>query len=381
MKEQEQTLLLPPERAEEAGELVRRGKLAVFPTETVYGLGADALNGEACGRVFRAKGRPADNPLIVHLPDLGSLDALFPTLDRRARALFDAFAPGPLSVIVSKSAAGSPICEAATAGLDTVAIRIPRHPVATAFLRAAGVPVAAPSANLSGRPSPTTFDMAVADMMGRVAAILDGGDCEVGLESTVIDLRGGGFTILRHGVITDEMVLRVLGRGERAVEVGEQEQGTGTQSPRSPGMKYSHYKPRAEVAAVESAVLRGFAGAEALLREFSVGGDEPRLVGLIRLGSGADAVSRISRGAVDGARHLFSGRNVRAEGRLLTVTVRDVRQYARDLYRLLVWFDAQGVDSIAAELPPATGTGRAVRDRLLKASGGRIIGYRGGAAD
>ncbi len=333
----------------------------VFPTETVYGLGANAFDEAACRAVFEAKGRPQDNPLIVHLPDIAALDRLFPRLDRRARLLFDAFSPGPLSIVVPRSAAREPIARSATAGLDTVAIRIPRHPVAARLLRAAGVPVAAPSANRSGRPSPTTFEMARADMEGRVAAIIDGGNCEIGLESTVIDLRGEQPIVLRHGVITPEMVAELLGEAAPAQTAAS---GTeGDVAPRAPGMKYTHYKPKAEVIAADRSWAARIASGGELPEDLAPAGGRRGLVGTIR----------IEGDASEGDPEEWSGRYVEAVNGRLSVSVRDLPQYGRDLYRLLVWFDAQGVDLIVAELPPEEGTGYALRDRLLKASGGIVL--------
>ncbi len=362
-----ETALFDPTRAAEAGRLIPNGELVVFPTETVYGLGANALDADACRRVFAAKGRPADNPLIVHFADFELIEAAFPRLDGRARLLLEAFSPGPLSVIVPKADAASScgISDVATAGLDTVAIRIPRHPAATAFLRAAGVPVAAPSANLSGRPSPTTFEMACEDMAGRVAGILDGGDCEYGLESTVIDIRPGTIRILRHGVITDEMVRNVLQEGEGMTEPAGSVHAATVVAPRSPGMKYAHYKPRARVVAVDATRLHGVMTATALRRLFQETNTESGMIGVIRVAQfPGQPAPRVG----------WSGRHVKTEENILSVDVQNSEEYARDLYRLLVWFDAQGVQTIIAELPDASGTGVAVRDRLTRASGGHVVG-------
>ncbi|HUX13123.1 MAG TPA: L-threonylcarbamoyladenylate synthase [Spirochaetia bacterium] len=366
MNASRETKTFDSDHAAEAGRLIPDGELVVFPTETVYGLGANALDPDACRRLFAAKGRPADNPLIVHFSDLGSLEAAFPRLDTRARALLAAFSPGPLSVIVPKAEAASwcRISDVATAGLDTVAIRIPRHPVAAGFLRAAGVPVAAPSANLSGRPSPTTFEMARADMEGRVAAIIDGGDCEYGLESTVIEVRPGAVRILRHGVVTDAMVRSVLRNGDATVEPTGTMLAGKSGTPRSPGMKYAHYKPSARVVAVDTARLRSAQTAVMLRRLAQEAGTESGLLGVIRIAQ---------RPGIAARREEWSGGRAVVEDNILTVVVESSEEYARDLYRLFVWFDAQGAGAIIAELPEPSGTGIAVRDRLTKASGGQVM--------
>ncbi len=236
-----QTQLLPvsPETLERAGELIREGHLVAFPTETVYGLGANALDADAVRRIFEAKGRPGDNPLIVHISALSQLPALIAGAPSpAARALMDAYWPGPMTLIFPKSDA---VPEAVTAGLGTVAVRFPAHPAARALIDAAGVPIAAPSANRSGRPSPTSARHVLEDMDGRVPLILDGGDCEVGLESTVIDLSGETPRVLRPGGVTPEMIVAACGSAgvDPAVmrPLGENEVA------RSPGMKYRHYAP------------------------------------------------------------------------------------------------------------------------------------------
>jgi tRNA threonylcarbamoyl adenosine modification protein (Sua5/YciO/YrdC/YwlC family) len=218
-----------------AAALLREGETVAFPTETVYGLGAAALNPDAIAKVFAAKGRPADNPLIVHVASIDGLRRCG-RLDVRGEALAAAFMPGPLTIVIPSDPA---IPTLARAGLPTVALRIPAHPVAAALIEQAG-PLVAPSANLSGRPSPTTADHVYHDLKGRIAAVIDGGPCSVGIESTVVDLSGERATILRPGVITAEEIERVLGEPLAAhTPSGE--------TPRSPGMKYRHYAPSARV--------------------------------------------------------------------------------------------------------------------------------------
>ena len=224
-----------------AGNIIRSGGLVAFPTETVYGLGANGLDGEAVRHIFEVKGRPNDNPLILHVAKKNDVKQLWSGFPSMARTLMDAFWPGPLTLIYNRS---SLVPDEVTAGLDTVAIRMPDHKCALAFLREAGVPVAAPSANLSGKPSPTTAEQVRDDLWGKIDVILDGGPCRVGLESTVLSLIGRP-TILRPGGVTREMLESVIG----AVEVSPavlHPLGQG-ETAASPGMKYRHYAPDAEV--------------------------------------------------------------------------------------------------------------------------------------
>ena len=224
-----------------AGRIIRSGGLVVFPTETVYGLGANGFDGEAVSRIFEAKGRPSDNPLILHIAKKSDVKPLWKQIPDKARLLMDAFWPGPLTLVYLKS----PIVpDEVTAGLSTVAVRMPEHRTALALIRAAGVPIAAPSANLSGKPSPTSIEHVIEDMDGRADVMIDGGRCSVGVESTVLSLVGEP-TILRPGGITKEMLEGVIGSVKIANAVlnplGESEEAA------SPGMKYRHYAPECEV--------------------------------------------------------------------------------------------------------------------------------------
>ena len=224
------------------GSVIRSGGLVAFPTETVYGLGANGLDGEAVNKIFEAKGRPNDNPLILHIAKKSDLKDLWKSVPERARLLMDEFWPGPLTMVYLKS---SRVPEEVTGGLDTVAVRMPDNRTALALIRAAGVPIAAPSANLSGKPSPTTADHVKADLNGRIDVIIDGGPCNIGVESTVVSLMGGAVTILRPGGITREMLEAVIGPVNLSPAVlaplkpGE--------AAASPGMKYRHYAPDAQV--------------------------------------------------------------------------------------------------------------------------------------
>lgn len=227
--------------AEAAGRILRTGGLVVFPTETVYGLGANGLDGEAVSRIFEAKGRPNDNPLILHVAKKSDVKQLWKQVPDIARQLMDAFWPGPLTLVFPRS---SLVPDEVTAGLDTVAVRMPAHKTALALIRAAGVPVAAPSANLSGKPSPTCIEHVQLDMDGRVDAMINGGPCKVGVESTVLSLTGTP-TILRPGGVTREMLSSVIGNVELASSILSPMKAGEVAA--SPGMKYKHYAPDASV--------------------------------------------------------------------------------------------------------------------------------------
>lgn len=223
----------------DAAKALSEGNVVGFPTETVYGLGADALNPEAVSRIFEAKGRPGDNPLIVHIWDKSQISDLVSEVTPAAQALIDAFMPGPITVIMKKK---DVVPSEVTAGLDTVGIRMPSHPLCNKFLKMCGCPVAAPSANLSGSPSPTTALHVMNDMDGYVYAVIDGGPCDVGLESTVVDATGEVPVILRPGAVTSAMIDEAL--KTHSEYAGALQKG---QVPASPGMKYRHYAPGCEV--------------------------------------------------------------------------------------------------------------------------------------
>lgn len=235
------TLLLNKDEIDIAADIIKKGGIVAMPTETVYGLAADALNGEAVAKIFKAKGRPMDNPLIVHISDIKQIDMLVSEFPDKAKKLAEKFWPGPLTIVLPKS---DIIPDEVSAGLSTVAIRFPSHPVAHELI-AKSSPIAAPSANLSGSPSPTTVRHVLADMDGRIDAIIDGGDCEVGVESTVITLAEGVPTLLRPGGVTLEQLRAEIGEVEVHPAVLKS-LGKGMKAS-SPGMKYKHYSPKAEV--------------------------------------------------------------------------------------------------------------------------------------
>ncbi len=235
----------------EAARILQENEVVAFPTETVYGLGANAKSDAAVEKIFKAKGRPSDNPLIVHISNKNQLEGLVMSVPSSAEKLIEAYWPGPLTIIFNKKE--NVLSEKVTAGLDTVAIRMPDHPVALAIIEAAGLPIAAPSANRSGKPSPTTAQHVIDDLDGRIIGVVDGGETGVGVESTVVDCTGPVPIILRPGGVTKEQLQEVV--GEIIVDPSLKE---GKGAPKSPGMKYTHYAPDAPVYLVEgnSAVIQ-----------------------------------------------------------------------------------------------------------------------------
>ena len=338
-----QTLRLKAGQTEQAAALLRRGGLVGIPTETVYGLGANGLDGEAVARIFAAKGRPQDNPLILHIPSADWLERYCVDIPPAAYALAEQFWPGPLTMNLRRK----PIVpDAVTAGLDTVGMRCPAHPVCRAILAAAGVPVAAPSGNTSGRPSPTTAADMLEDMDGKIDAIVDGGPCAVGVESTILDLTLTPPRVLRPGGVTLEQLRQVL--GEVAVDQAVTRQMGEGERPRAPGMKYRHYAPRSPVT-----VVKGEAGRTARY-----------IAGHLGAGSGVICFDEFAP--------LFAGHAVRTLG-----SAADPAEQARRVFDALRYFDATDVTEIFAQCPGETGVGLAVANRLNKAAGFHIIDLEG----
>ena len=247
----------------EAAALIKQGEAVAFPTETVYGLGADGLNGEAVRKIFEAKGRPQDNPLIVHICGMEMLHGIVSEVPERAKKLAAAFWPGPLTMVMPR---GPEVSEVTCAGLDTVGVRMPSHPVVQAVIKASGVAFAAPSANLSGKPSPTNAQDTFVDMDGRLPLILDGGESAVGVESTVGAVTGEHPMILRPGYVTKEQMEAVLGE-EVLVSPAILEKLKDGEVARSPGMKYKHYAPKADLVLVEGETDKVVARINELVRE------------------------------------------------------------------------------------------------------------------
>lgn len=328
----------------EAGEIIKAGGLVAFPTETVYGLGGDALNPASSRKIYAAKGRPSDNPLIVHIADMEALDAIVQEVPEEARRLAEAFWPGPLTMILHKSGL---VPYETTGGLDTVAVRMPVHKVAREFIRAAGGYVAAPSANRSGRPSPTVAKYVAEDMGGRIEMILDGGDVEIGLESTIVDLTVPEPMILRPGYITKAMLEEVLSRVEEDSTLMRADSG---QAPKAPGMKYRHYAPKGDLTIVtgaEAAVIAYIN--EQLDKQHHMG----KKTGVI----GTDKT--IGRYRADACKSAGNRENENT--------------IAKELYRILREFDDEAVEVIYSEAFETSGIGQAIMNRLLKAAGHKVI--------
>ena len=327
-----------------AGEILKAGGLVAFPTETVYGLGGDATNAGASRRIYQAKGRPSDNPLIVHIADMESLPEIVAQVPDAARLLAGRFWPGPLTMILRKN---DRIPYETTGGMDTVAVRMPSDRIAQALIRASGGFVAAPSANLSGRPSPTAASHVEEDLGGRIDMILDGGAACIGLESTIVDLTEEVPMILRPGYVTHAMLSDVL--GEVRVDPGLIADDS-DRKPKAPGMKYRHYAPKADLKVVE-----GSSGAV-------VGEINRRTSYLTARGV------RVGILATEETRKLYGG------GTVISIGARsDEDAIARHLYSSLREFDALDVDVIFSESFPAGGMGQAIMNRLLKAAGHQVL--------
>lgn len=305
---------------EEAAALLNQGKLVAFPTETVYGLGAGIDFPEAVEGIFRAKGRPSDNPLIVHVADVRQVETAAARITPDARRLMERFFPGPLTLVLEKSPMVPP---AVTAGLDTVGIRCPDHPVARAFLSLCRCPVAAPSANRSGRPSATGWEAVQEDLDGRIDCILKGEASRIGLESTIVDCTGEAPVMLRAGAVGLEELQLVAPSTTAALRAPAGE------APKSPGQKYPHYAPRARVVAMEQGTVSGH--------------EEPAA---------------------------YIGTGTPPQGMALARLCPDLETYARELFGFFRECDRRGISTICCQLPPAAGIGRALRDRILRAAGG-----------
>lgn len=342
------TQILQPtdEAIQAAARVLREGGLVGMPTETVYGLGANALDDAAVRAIFAAKGRPADNPLIVHVPSPESAAPLC-HISEAARALMERFCPGPLTLLMPKKPC---IPAVVNAGLPSVAVRIPSHPVAQRLLQACGVPVAAPSANTSGKPSPTTAMHVYHDLHGKLPVILDGGECQVGLESTVVDMTSDIPTVLRPGGVTPEMlltvlkevrvadsVLRPLREGERAL---------------SPGMRYRHYAPGGQLTLITGQQAHVQALSLRMYREAAAAGRSARILAF---------EEHLAAYRAAGANALSIGRLAQPE------TV------AQRLFAVLRQMDGEGVEALTCEVLPPEGIGLAIMNRLSRAAAFRIL--------
>ena len=334
-----------------AAGVIRSGGLVAFPTETVYGLGGDALNPDSSKKIYAAKGRPSDNPLIVHIYDLGQVEKIAMLdegsyrIDRvpdKVKALAKKFWPGPLTIILNKK---ENVPYETTGGLDTVAIRMPSDPIAAALIREAGY-IAAPSANISGRPSPTKVTHVIEDMTGRIDMIIDGGDVDIGLESTILDLTDKAPVILRPGAITDRDISEVIGK--TGYDPGLK--GGDNAAPKAPGMKYRHYAPKGELVIVR--------------------GDGERVRDYINARLQEDKHDLIKTGVICPDEHVL---NYRASVVKCTGKLGDEEAVAHRLYSILREFDSEEVQMIYSEAFDDEGIGSAVMNRLLKAAGHRVV--------
>ena len=345
------------EELKEAASILRSGGLVAFPTETVYGLGGNALDEDAARKIYAAKGRPSDNPLIAHVSCVEEVAPLVKEIPEAGRKLMEAFWPGPLTMIFPKS---DKVPYGTTGGLDTVAIRMPDDPVANRLIALAGVPVAAPSANTSGRPSPTTADHVWQDMNGRIEMIIDGGPVGIGVESTIVDVSSEVPAVLRPGAITMEMLEAVL--GDVSVDPAILGPLSADVRPKAPGMKYKHYAPKADLTLVEP---------EDVDRENGL--DEKQLqamIGKVReLSRGKiEAGCRVGVICTDESRHCYTDGAVRSIGER-----KSQASVAHNLYALLREFDDLGVDYIFSESFPKDHLGQAIMNRLSKAAGYKIV--------
>lgn len=327
-----------------AGAILKQGGLVAFPTETVYGLGADALDAQAAAKIYAAKGRPSDNPLIVHIADWDALAYIVEEIPEQAKLLADAFWPGPLTMIFRKS---DVVPLATTGGLQTVAVRMPSDEIARAMIRAGGGYIAAPSANTSGRPSPTKASHVKEDMDGIIEMIIDGGDVQIGLESTIVDLTEGVPMILRPGYINQEMLEKTVGE----VRVDPAVSGADTTArPKAPGMRYRHYAPKADLIIVEGSQEAVRRRINELVQEAKAAGKKPGVIG------------------TEESKDFYEGGLVKSIGsRTEEITI------AQHLYSILREFDNSDISVIYSESFETPNMGLAIMNRLIKAAGHQII--------
>lgn len=332
------------EALQEAGEILKRGGLVAFPTETVYGLGGDGLNPDSSRKIYAAKGRPSDNPLIIHIADMDSLGKLVTQVPGKARKLAERFWPGPLTMISQKS---REVPYETTGGLESVAVRMPSHPVALALIRAGGGYVAAPSANTSGRPSPTKAEHVVEDLQGKIEMIVDGGDVGIGLESTIVDFTEEIPVILRPGYVNQSMIEEVIGpvRMDKGLLITDEKV-----KPKAPGMKYRHYAPKAQLTIVE--------GNERQVADYI----NEQCRRLAEKGKKAGVIAARETSS------LYQGAVVKSIG-----SRQEEEEIARHLFAILRDFDQEDVDCIYSEAFQTPKMGPAIMNRLLKAAGHHMI--------
>lgn len=327
-----------------AGEILKKGGLVAFPTETVYGLGADGLNEDAAKKIYAAKGRPSDNPLIIHITDIAALERIAKNIPEAAVRIAGKYWPGPLTMIFEKT---DMVPYGTTGGLDTVAVRMPEDAIAAAVIRAGGGYIAAPSANTSGRPSPTKARHVKEDLEGRIDMIVDGGPVEIGVESTILDMTADPPMILRPGAVTREMLEEFAGPVcvDKAVIAPESKE-----RPKAPGMKYRHYAPRAELCIIEGETEAVADAVNRMAEEKLACGYKIGIIGT------DETLGKYKKGIV------------KSIG-----TREDEAVIANRLYGILREFDEENVDYIFSEAFPTGGIGSAVMNRLLKAAGHHVI--------
>jgi len=334
----------------EAGNIIKAGGLVAFPTETVYGLGGDALNPTSSEKIYAAKGRPSDNPLIVHIAEFEALDKIVAEIPETARKLADKYWPGPLTMIFKKAKV---VPTETTGGLDTVAVRMPVHKTALAFIKAAGGYIAAPSANISGRPSPTCAKYVIEDMQGRIDVIIDGGDSGIGLESTIVDLTGDRPVILRPGFVTEAMIEEVLGQVDMDPTIMD---GNCKDRPKAPGMRYRHYAPKGDLTIVS--------GEERLVTEYIL--KQTKIA--VGLGRCAGIICTDETCDYYGSIQMPDRISIKSVG-----SRADEDSIAHRLYSILREFDDESVDVIFSESFDDSNLGQAIMNRLLKAAGHQVI--------
>lgn len=327
-----------------AGEIIKKGGLVAFPTETVYGLGGDGLNSESSKKIYAAKGRPSDNPLIVHVSNMEDVKDIVKEVPESAIKLANAFWPGPLTMIMNKN---DRVPYETTGGLDTVAIRMPNNKIALALIEASGGYIAAPSANISGRPSPTLAKYCEEDLSGKIEMIIDGGQVGIGLESTIVDLTSEIPMILRPGYITAEMLKDVLGEISIDKTIID---SSSAERPKAPGMKYRHYAPKGELTIIQ--------------------GDQDKVVSFInsKAKEAKAAGKKVGVIGTDATKGLYEADVVKSVGNR-----EDESTIAHELFKVLREFDDEQIDIMYSESFDDSGIGQAIMNRLLKAAGHNVI--------